>query len=225
MLHLPLKCPIVKKIDVTFQIFIWKSCFSYGRFGFTNKMHVVSLTILLTHFCFLRLCGLDYLYHFKIYAHSLFYVLYGQTCYVLQNSAFCLLVWTEFGFAYTKQITLNKQMKEIVNSLSKYCLHFGSGVTTIAGGKWSRGGHIDGPSEDAKFSNDFDVVYIGSSCSLLVVDRGNQAIREIQLNFDDCAYQYESGFPLGTLFVNYFLNKILHNSTHFCEGISKIMKW
>ncbi|RWR83299.1 NHL repeat-containing family protein [Cinnamomum micranthum f. kanehirae] len=73
-----------------------------------------------------------------------------------------------------------------------------AGVTTIAGGKWSRGGgHVDGPSEDAKFSDDFEVVYIGSSCSLLVVDRGNQAIREIQLNFDDCAYQYGSGFPLG----------------------------
>ncbi|CAI9761760.1 unnamed protein product [Fraxinus pennsylvanica] len=73
-----------------------------------------------------------------------------------------------------------------------------SGVTTIAGGKWSRGnGHVDGPSGDAKFSNDFDVVYIGSSCSLLVIDRGNKAIREIQLHFDDCAYQYGSGFPLG----------------------------
>ncbi|XVE85038.1 hypothetical protein DITRI_Ditri17bG0060400 [Diplodiscus trichospermus] len=73
-----------------------------------------------------------------------------------------------------------------------------AGVTTIAGGKWSRGGgHIDGPSEDAKFSNDFDVVYVGSSCSLLVIDRGNRAIREIQLHFDDCAYQYGSGFPLG----------------------------
>ncbi|KAL8142390.1 hypothetical protein V2J09_015422 [Rumex salicifolius] len=73
-----------------------------------------------------------------------------------------------------------------------------SGVTTIAGGKRSRGGdHVDGPSEEAKFSNDFDVVYVGSSCSLLVIDRGNRAIREIQLNFDDCAYQYESGFPLG----------------------------
>ncbi|KAL2349388.1 hypothetical protein Fmac_003388 [Flemingia macrophylla] len=73
-----------------------------------------------------------------------------------------------------------------------------SGVTTIAGGKWSRGGgHVDGPSEEAKFSNDFDVVYVGSSCSLLVIDRGNQAIREIQLHFDDCAYQYENGFPLG----------------------------
>ncbi|XP_064987004.1 uncharacterized protein LOC135625836 isoform X2 [Musa acuminata AAA Group] len=73
-----------------------------------------------------------------------------------------------------------------------------AGVTTIAGGKWSRGGHLDGPSEDAKFSNDFEVIYIASSCSLLVVDRGNQAIREIQLNFDDCAHQYETGFHLGT---------------------------
>nr|GME08181.1 uncharacterized protein LOC109154837 [Ipomoea batatas] len=73
-----------------------------------------------------------------------------------------------------------------------------TGVTTIAGGKWNRGGgHVDGPSEDAKFYTDFDVVYIGSSCSLLVIDRGNKAIREIQLHFDDCAYQYGSGFPLG----------------------------
>ncbi|TXG56334.1 hypothetical protein EZV62_017647 [Acer yangbiense] len=73
-----------------------------------------------------------------------------------------------------------------------------AGVTTIAGGKLSRGGgHVDGPSEDAKFSSDFDLVYVGSSCSLLVIDRGNQAIREIQLHFDDCAYQYGSGFPLG----------------------------
>lgn len=63
---------------------------------------------------------------------------------------------------------------------------------------------MDGPSEDAKFSNDFDVIYIGSSCSLLVIDRGNRAIREIQLHFDDCAYQYGSGFPLGNLFYPIF---------------------
>ncbi|KAG8072248.1 hypothetical protein GUJ93_ZPchr0006g45766 [Zizania palustris] len=72
-----------------------------------------------------------------------------------------------------------------------------TGVTTIAGGKSSRGGHVDGPSDDAKFSTDFEVRYIGSSCSLLVIDRGNQAIREIQLHFDDCVYQYEADFPLG----------------------------
>nr|XP_019702713.1 LOW QUALITY PROTEIN: uncharacterized protein LOC105039194 [Elaeis guineensis] len=72
-----------------------------------------------------------------------------------------------------------------------------TGVTTIAGGKRNRGGHMDGPTENARFSTDFEVVYVGSSCSLLVIDRGNQAIREIQLHFDDCAYQYETGFPLG----------------------------
>ncbi|KAL3526435.1 hypothetical protein ACH5RR_011091 [Cinchona calisaya] len=73
-----------------------------------------------------------------------------------------------------------------------------SGVVTIAGGKGFRGGgHVDGPSEDAKFSDDFDVVYIGSSCSLLVVDRGNQAIREIQLHDDDCSYHYDDNTHLG----------------------------
>lgn len=73
-----------------------------------------------------------------------------------------------------------------------------AGVVTIAGGTWARGGgHVDGPSEDAKFSNDFDVVYIGSSCSLLVVDRGNQAIREIQLHDDDCSYQNDGDLNLG----------------------------
>ncbi|KAG1326638.1 hypothetical protein COCNU_01G005720 [Cocos nucifera] len=83
--------------------------------------------------------------------------------------------------------TMNKAIRKISDT----------GVTTIAGGTWNRGGHVDGPSEDAKFSNDFEVVYIGSSCSLLVVDRGNQAIREIQLHFDDCAYQYGTVNPLG----------------------------
>ncbi|CAL5043366.1 unnamed protein product [Urochloa decumbens] len=72
-----------------------------------------------------------------------------------------------------------------------------TGVTTIAGGKSIRGGHIDGPSDDAKFSTDFEIRYISSSCSLMVIDRGNQAIREIPLHEDDCAYQYEAGFPLG----------------------------
>ncbi|KAJ1380122.1 Six-bladed beta-propeller, TolB-like [Sesbania bispinosa] len=74
------------------------------------------------------------------------------------------------------------------------------GVTTIASGrKWGHTGHVDDPSEDAKFSNDFDVVYVGSSFSLLVVDRGNQAIREIQLHQDDCTTydEYDNSFHLG----------------------------
>ncbi|KAI3784752.1 hypothetical protein L1987_43857 [Smallanthus sonchifolius] len=73
-----------------------------------------------------------------------------------------------------------------------------TGVVTIAGGNWARGtGHIDGPSDNAKFSDDFDIIYVASSCSILVIDRGNQAIREIQLHEDDCSYQYDGDHNLG----------------------------
>ncbi|KAG6634353.1 uncharacterized protein LOC122289955 [Carya illinoinensis] len=67
-----------------------------------------------------------------------------------------------------------------------------AGVTTIAGGKSNVAGYRDGPSEDAKFSNDFDVVYVQPTCSLLVIDRGNAALRQISLNQEDCDYQYSS---------------------------------
>ncbi|KMT02535.1 hypothetical protein BVRB_9g202220 [Beta vulgaris subsp. vulgaris] len=66
------------------------------------------------------------------------------------------------------------------------------GVTTIAGGKSNVAGYRDGPSEDAKFSTDFDVVYVPSTCSLLVVDRGNAALRQISLNQEDCDANYSS---------------------------------
>ena len=72
------------------------------------------------------------------------------------------------------------------------------GVTTIAGGKSNVAGYRDGPSEDAKFSNDFDVVYIRPTCSLLVIDRGNAALRQISLSEEDCDYQYSSIYPTGS---------------------------
>ncbi|KAG2324388.1 hypothetical protein Bca52824_007116 [Brassica carinata] len=49
-------------------------------------------------------------------------------------------------------------------------------------------GFRDGPSEDAKFSNDFDLVYVRPTCSLLVIDRGNAALRQISLPEEDCEY-------------------------------------
>jgi hypothetical protein len=80
------------------------------------------------------------------------------------------------------------------------------GITTIAGGKWSMGGHMDGPSEDAKLSNDFEVVYMSGSCSLLVVDRGNYAIREIPLSDEDCVLQYVPDYiPLGKVNCAHFI--------------------
>lgn len=62
-------------------------------------------------------------------------------------------------------------------------------MTTIAGGKSNIPGYRDGPSEDAKFSTDFDVVYVKKMCSLLVIDRGNAALRKISLPQEDCTYQ------------------------------------
>ncbi|XVE63348.1 hypothetical protein DITRI_Ditri07aG0013100 [Diplodiscus trichospermus] len=76
-----------------------------------------------------------------------------------------------------------------------------AGVTTIAGGKSNVAGYRDGPSEDAQFSNDFDVVYVRPTCSLLVIDRGNAALRQIFLNQDDCDYQYSSVSPTDILMV------------------------
>lgn len=83
------------------------------------------------------------------------------------------------------------------------------GVTTIAGGKSNVPGYTDGPSEDAKFSTDFDVVYVPSTCSLLVVDRGNAALRQISLNQEDCDASYSSisasdiVMVIGAIFVGY----------------------
>ncbi|KAK4439106.1 hypothetical protein Salat_0245400 [Sesamum alatum] len=76
-----------------------------------------------------------------------------------------------------------------------------AGVTTIAGGKSNVAGYRDGPSEDAKFSNDFDVIYVRPTCSLLVIDRGNAALRQISLNKEDCDYENSSVSPTDLLMV------------------------
>uniref|UniRef100_A0A0E0CIE6 NHL repeat-containing protein n=1 Tax=Oryza meridionalis TaxID=40149 RepID=A0A0E0CIE6_9ORYZ len=80
-----------------------------------------------------------------------------------------------------------------------------SGVTTIAGGKSNIPGYRDGPSEDAKFSTDFDVVYVKKMCSLLVIDRGNAALRKIALPQEDCTYQ--DATLLSSVYVPFFKRK------------------
>ncbi|KAK9674200.1 hypothetical protein RND81_12G217900 [Saponaria officinalis] len=110
------------------------------------------------------------------------------------------------------------------------------GVTTIAGGKSNVAGYRDGPSEDAKFSTDFDVVYVPSTCSLLVMDRGNAALRQISLNQEDCDANDSSISPsdiilvIGAVFVGYatcllqqgfgpsFFSKLLQPSSSDIQG-------
>lgn len=52
----------------------------------------------------------------------------------------------------------------------------------------------------------------------MVIDRGNQAIREIQLNDDDCSYDYDGSFHLG------IMKKINTSLCHFYFKIIKVYK-
>eukprot|EP00268_Persea_americana_P014710 TRINITY_DN1659_c0_g1_i2.p1 TRINITY_DN1659_c0_g1~~TRINITY_DN1659_c0_g1_i2.p1 ORF type:complete len:373 (+),score=37.04 TRINITY_DN1659_c0_g1_i2:104-1120(+) len=63
-----------------------------------------------------------------------------------------------------------------------------SGVTTIAGGYSNTTGHTDGPAQNASFSNDFDLTFLPRRCILLISDRGNRLIRQMNLKPGDCAH-------------------------------------
>jgi hypothetical protein len=97
-------------------------------------------------------------------------------------------------FNHPKGVTMDNKGNIYVADTSNFAIRkIGeAGVTTIAGGKSNVAGYTDGPSEDAKFSNDFDVIYVRPTCSLLVIDRGNAALRQIFLNQEDCDYQQNS---------------------------------
>ncbi|GLT72421.1 hypothetical protein SLA2020_443580 [Shorea laevis] len=101
---------------------------------------------------------------------------------------------SEARFNHPKGVTMDdKGNVYVADTLNLAIRKIGdAGVTTIAGGKSNVPGYRDGPSEDAMFSNDFDVVYVRPTCSLLVIDRGNAALRQIFLNQDDCDYQNSS---------------------------------
>lgn len=113
--------------------------------------------------------------------------------YVADTSNLAIRKISESGTTLGQSL-LNLELKKckIKNYYcQKACFYLSlfSGVTTIAGGKSNIAGYRDGPSEDAKFSSDFDVVYVGRTCSLIVVDRGNAALRQISLQQEDCEYQ------------------------------------
>uniref|UniRef100_J3MSZ6 Uncharacterized protein n=1 Tax=Oryza brachyantha TaxID=4533 RepID=J3MSZ6_ORYBR len=67
-------------------------------------------------------------------------------------------------------------------------------TTTIAGGRSKGSGHKDGPAQNATFSPDFELVYVPKLCALLVTDRGNRMIRQINLKQEDCPRETQPGF-------------------------------
>ncbi|XP_052164731.1 uncharacterized protein LOC127781755 isoform X1 [Oryza glaberrima] len=73
-------------------------------------------------------------------------------------------------------------------------------TTTIAGGRSKGPGRKDGPAQNATFSPDFELVYVPKMCALLITDRGNRLIRQINLKREDCARETQPG--LGTTSVS-----------------------
>lgn len=110
---------------------------------------------------------------------------------------------SEARFNHPKGVTMDDKGNVYVADTSNLAIRkIGEGgVTTIAGGKSNVAGYRDGPSEDAKFSTDFDVIYVRPTCSLLVIDRGNAALRQISLNQEECDYQYSSISPTDIIMV------------------------
>lgn len=79
-------------------------------------------------------------------------------------------------------------------------------TTTIAGGLSSGPGHRDGLAQNATFSPDFELVYVPKICALLVADRGNRMVRQINLKPEDCGHEKQSGkyfMHLPTCFSSY----------------------
>ncbi|PKA51505.1 hypothetical protein AXF42_Ash002871 [Apostasia shenzhenica] len=72
-------------------------------------------------------------------------------------------------------------------------------TTTIAGGYSRKSGHTDGPAQNATFSVDFDLVYMPKMCALLISDRGNRLIRQMDLKPEDCEDPQQSGKGLGAI--------------------------
>lgn len=82
-------------------------------------------------------------------------------------------------------------------------------MTTIAGGYSQKPGKMDGPAQNATFSNEFELVFIPDRCALMICDYGNKLVRQINLRKDDCSHGSQSG-KVGTNYMKFLLNTMLH---------------
>lgn len=73
-----------------------------------------------------------------------------------------------------------------------------TGVTTIAGGYSRKPGNKDGPAQNATFSHDFRLTFVPERCALMISDRGNKLIRQINLKAEDCAHNSHSGLGMSS---------------------------
>ncbi|KAL5723654.1 hypothetical protein ACHQM5_007027 [Ranunculus cassubicifolius] len=85
-----------------------------------------------------------------------------------------------FAVDFKGNVYVADKMNHAIRKISK------SGVTTIAGGHSGKPGKIDGPAQYASFSEDFELTFDPKVCALLIADRGNRLIRQMNLKPSDC---------------------------------------
>ncbi|KMZ61158.1 hypothetical protein ZOSMA_54G00900 [Zostera marina] len=82
-------------------------------------------------------------------------------------------------------------------------------TTTIAGGYSGKTGKIDGPAQNTSFSSDFELVYIPGICALLISDRGNNLIRQLNLKPDDCRNESYPGIGVSSVSIIATLSSVV----------------
>ena len=103
----------------------------------------------------------------------------------------CAFIMLSNWILYERDIVVGYTSSFLLISCYKFLLV--GYTTTIAGGLSSGSGRRDGPAQNATFSTDFELVYVPKICALLVADRGNRLIRQINLKPEDCAHDTHSG--------------------------------
>ena len=103
----------------------------------------------------------------------------------------CAFIMLSNWILYERDIVVGYTSSFLIISCYKFLLV--GHTTTIAGGLSSGSGRRDGPAQNATFSTDFELVYVPKICALLVADRGNRLIRQINLKPEDCAHDTHSG--------------------------------
>ncbi|CAI9092869.1 OLC1v1028214C1 [Oldenlandia corymbosa var. corymbosa] len=91
-----------------------------------------------------------------------------------------------FAVDYKGNLYVADKLNHIIRKISQ------TGVTTIAGGYYRKIGKADGPAQNASFSNDFELVFVPGICALVIADRGNNLVRQINLKAEDCSHASQS---------------------------------
>ena len=73
-------------------------------------------------------------------------------------------------------------------------------MSLLAGDYSNSPGRVDGPGRNATFSTDYELSFVPDICALLILDHGNNLIRQVNLKPEDCVYSRSGKYILQCYF-------------------------